>query len=87
MRNALYGTVHGGGASYTDVMKHLSAKREALFKKGGSVLPLNKNLKELEQLRKDMNASDDSVAAYLEVSQKLLKLKKSLQNERLFCAS
>lgn len=78
VRNALYGTVHGGGASYTDVMKHLSAKREVLYKKRGSVQPLNKHLKELEQLRKDMNASDDSVAAYLAVSQKISELEEAL---------
>ncbi|WP_027361550.1 AAA family ATPase [Halodesulfovibrio aestuarii] len=78
VRNALYGTVHGGGASYTDVMKHLSTKREALFKKGGKVLPLNKHIKDLEQLRKDMNACDDSVAAYLAVSQKISELEDEL---------
>ncbi|SIN87236.1 ATP-binding protein [Halodesulfovibrio marinisediminis] len=78
VRNALYGTVHGGGASYTDVMKHLSAKREALYKKRGSVQPLNKHLKELEQLRKDMNASEDSVAAYLAVSEQIKELEEEL---------
>lgn len=78
VRNALYGTVHGGGASYTEVMKNLAAKREALFKKGGKVLPLNKNLKELEQLRKDLNASEDSVAAYLTVSKHVAELEKEV---------
>lgn len=81
VRNALYGTVHGGGASYTDVMKHLAVKREALFKKGGKVLPLNKNLKELEQLRKDLNASEDSVAAYLTVSQHVVELEERLRSQ------
>ncbi|MCT4535056.1 AAA family ATPase [Halodesulfovibrio sp.] len=77
VRNALYGTVHGG-ASYTDVVKRLAAKREALFKKGGKVPPLNKHLKELEQMRKDMNASEDSVAAYLTVSQQIAELESEL---------
>lgn len=77
VRNALYGTVHGG-ASYTDVVKQLAAKREALFKKGGKVPPLNKHLKELEQMRKDMNASEDSVAAYITVSQQIAELDSEL---------
>ena len=78
VKNALYGTVQGGGASYTEVVKHLAAKREGLFKKGGKVLPLNQRLKELEQIRKDLNSSEDSVDAYLAISKELLELEESL---------
>ncbi|OBQ51732.1 AAA family ATPase [Halodesulfovibrio spirochaetisodalis] len=83
VRNALYGTVHGGGASYTDVMKHLAAKREALFKKKGTKQPLNQHLKSIEQLRKDLLAGEDSVSAYLTVSQQITELEDNIAE----CAS
>ncbi|MCG8531452.1 MAG: AAA family ATPase [Desulfovibrionales bacterium] len=78
VRNALYGTVHGGGASYTDVVKQLAAKREALYKKRGTVQPLNKQLKEMERLRKELGASGDSVSEYLTLSEQRAALEETL---------